>query len=211
VYASKVNDQKLTFVVSGMLWNRSLVMQDLETGSLWSHILGEAMQGKLKGTHLEQIPSVMTDWGTWRKQHPGGSVVVWNRTSRNFTHEIYARPEAFVLGIVVEGKAKAWGFDYLTKNPAVNDTFQERPVLVAFEKTSVTARMYDRKIKDRVLTFRFSDGNWTDKETDSNWNIVTGVATHGSLKGAQLTALPAIVSFRAAWKTFHPRSEIAGN
>ena len=30
-----------------MLWNRSLVMYDVETRSHWSHILGEAMQGEL--------------------------------------------------------------------------------------------------------------------------------------------------------------------
>ena len=45
MYAAEVGKQKLTFGVSGMLWNRSLVMYDKETGTLWSHILGEAMQG----------------------------------------------------------------------------------------------------------------------------------------------------------------------
>ena len=54
MYATKVEDKRLTFFVSGMLWQRSLVMQDKETGSLWSHILGEAMRGSLKGTSLEQ-------------------------------------------------------------------------------------------------------------------------------------------------------------
>ena len=38
---------ELTLVVSGMLWNRNLVMLDLETESLWSHILGEAKAGVL--------------------------------------------------------------------------------------------------------------------------------------------------------------------
>ena len=55
VYASEVGGKKLTFQVSGKLWNRSLVMRDLETGSLWSHILGECMEGELMGKKLELI------------------------------------------------------------------------------------------------------------------------------------------------------------
>jgi hypothetical protein len=50
VYATNVDKQKLTFCVSGQLWNRSLVMMDLETKSLWSHLLGRGMQGKHKDT-----------------------------------------------------------------------------------------------------------------------------------------------------------------
>ena len=44
-----VKDRKLTLCVSGKLWNRSLIMMDKETDSLWSHLLGEAMAGPLEG------------------------------------------------------------------------------------------------------------------------------------------------------------------
>ena len=47
MYASQVEEQTLTFAVSGMLWKRSLVMVDSETKTLWSHLLGKAMRGKL--------------------------------------------------------------------------------------------------------------------------------------------------------------------
>ncbi len=45
MYDRKVKDQTLTFAVSGLLWNSSLVMLDQETGSLWSHILGTCERG----------------------------------------------------------------------------------------------------------------------------------------------------------------------
>ena len=48
MYARKVGDQVLTLQVSGKLWNRSLVIRDIETESLWSHILGKCMDGDLK-------------------------------------------------------------------------------------------------------------------------------------------------------------------
>ena len=57
-----------------MLWNRSLVMIDEETGSLWSHLLGEAMQGPLQGTQLEAVPSEMVTWESWRREHPQTTV-----------------------------------------------------------------------------------------------------------------------------------------
>jgi len=72
VHAREVDDQTLTLLVSGKLWRNSLVMQDLETGSLWSHITGEALEGELAGTMLEILPSIQTTWGEWRAAHPDG-------------------------------------------------------------------------------------------------------------------------------------------
>jgi hypothetical protein len=60
----------LTFAVSGMLWNRSLVMIDRETESLWSHLLGEAMQGPLKGSVLTQHVGILSFAHAWRQFHP---------------------------------------------------------------------------------------------------------------------------------------------
>ena len=81
MYARRVNGRTLTFGVSGMLWQDSLVMYDVETRSLWSHLLGEAMAGPLKGTVLGQVPSVMVDWKTWKSRHPQTTVLNLSRTS----------------------------------------------------------------------------------------------------------------------------------
>ncbi len=183
-------------------------MLDKETGSLWSHILGEAKQGRLKGKMLEQVPSVMTDWESWSKQHPDGTVVLLSPTSREYRREFYARPERFVLGIVQGGGAKAWTLDLLERQGALDDRVNDTPVVVAFDRKSVTARLYERKLDGRNLSFRFGESGLTDTETGSTWDPVTGRATAGSLKGKSLTALPAIISYRAVWEKFHPRSEV---
>ena len=196
----------MNFGVSGMLWNRSLVMYDRETGSLWSHILGEAMEGRLKGTQLKQIPSVMTDWKTWRTQHSDSTVAWISRTSTEYRREFYRRPEQFVLGIAGEGKPKAWGFDQLSRTLTINDTWNDGPVLVAFDARSVTARLYDRKLGERTLTFRNAEGKLVDNETGSTWELITGRAVAGPMAGKFLRPLPAIVSFKQAWSRFHPKS-----
>lgn len=184
-------------------------MQDQETGSLWSHIRGEAMQGRLKGKKLQQLPSIMTDWNSWSTKNPDSTVVYMSRTSRSYVREFYARPERFVLGIVADGKAHGWGFDFLIKNPAVNDKLGNKPVLVTFDRPSVTARLFDRKLGDQVLTFSFGKNQLVDRETSSSWDPVTGRALAGPLAGKDLVPLPAIVSYRAVWEKFHPDSKIS--
>jgi hypothetical protein len=204
VYAREVDGKTLTLGVSGMLWNRSLVMYDKETNSLWSHILGKAMQGKLRGKELVQVPSVMTDWKTWSKDHPDGTVAMLSRTAREYRREFYRRPADFVLGIAEAGKAMAWGFDALSKTPVVNDSWDRKPVVVFFDKESMTARLFSRRVKGRELTFEVSGAKIKDKQTDSTWEPTTGRAVDGPLKGSHLEALPAIVSYRKTWLAFHP-------
>lgn len=205
-----MDEKTLTFGVSGMLWNRSLVMYDRETNSLWSHILGEAMQGPLKGTELKQVPAVMTDWQSWSKQHPDSTVAALSRTSREYRREFYRQPEQFVLGVVEQGQSKAWGFEQFRQDPVLNDVVGDRPVVIAYDDVSVTARMFDRRVRDRVLTFRLQDGNLVDGETGSTWQPLTGQALAGSSAGEHLQALPAIVSFRKVWYQFHPDSQTGG-
>ncbi len=208
MYAREVDNKTLTLSVSGYLWHDSLVMQDQETKTYWSHILGEAKAGPLKGKRLKQIPSVMTDWEAWSKRHPDATVVVLSRTSNDYTRQFYVQPQRFVIGIVAKGQANAWGFDLLTKTPVLNEHIGDKPVLVAFDRDSATGRMYERKLGDRVLTFHVDMGRITDKESGSTWDPVTGRALAGPLRGKSLTAMPAIVSYRNVWKGFHPNSTI---
>ena len=209
MYAREVKDRTITLAVSGMLWNRSLVMIDVETDSLWSHLLGEAMRGELKGARLDVLPSLMTDWGTWRKLHPDSTVVMLKRTSSRFNREFYKKGKhRFVLGFVSGEDAVAWPFEGLEKQPAVNDKLGDVPLLVVFDSPSSTAFLYDRRLADRTLSFGMKDGKLLDEQTQSAWNAHSGRATAGPLKGQQLKPLAGVVSFRRAWKIFHPTTRL---
>jgi len=209
VYAATVRERNLTFQVSGMLWNRSLVMRDLETKTLWSHILGEAMQGELKGGKLKIIPCTIASWESWKTDHPQTTVLALDRTARQFRTGFQQRPGTFVLGLAIRGKTKAYPFDILQNHPVLSDTFADLPILITFDQKSTGARMFKRAIDDRTLTFEAAkDGALTDKETHSTWNPATGRCTKGKLKGTELAPIPAIISFRKAWNTFHPDSEV---
>ena len=207
MYARKVKGRTLTLSVSGMLWNRSLVILDAETKSLWSHILGRAMQGPLQGETLEVLPGLMTDWKTWRKNHPNTTVVFLSRTSRNYRKEFYRDPSKFLVGMAEGDTVRAWPFDQLLKQPVVNDRFDERVMLIAFDKTSSTAYLYDRKLGEVELQFTRKHDKLLDTTTQSEWNIATGKAIRGSMQGKQLKPIPGVVSYRKAWAIFHPETK----
>lgn len=66
----RVEDDTLTFAVSGRLYRNDLVMVDRETGSLWPQILGQALHGPLEGSRLDRLDLASTTWRDWRRAHP---------------------------------------------------------------------------------------------------------------------------------------------
>ena len=207
MYASEVDGTVLNFTVSGKLWRRSLVMQDEETKTLWSHILGRGMEGKHKGVRLEGIPSALTDWSSWKAEYPQTTVLAMSRTGREFVREFYKDPSRFVLGVSRAGQARAWPYTYLMKQPLVNDRFRDKPIIVYFDPKNGAGYIYDRVVDDKTLTFERRGDDVIDAETQSTWNLRRGEATDGELKGTKLKAHVAIPSFQKAWRAFYPKSE----
>jgi len=208
VYDRTVNKKKLTFCVSGQLWNRSLVMLDIETKSLWSHILGEAMAGELKGHVLKPIPADMVTWSAWKRDHPETTVLDMSRTRRSYTREFYRDPEKFVLGFIGNYGMRHCSFATMIKQPVLNTDARGLPLLITFDQDSTSARIFLRKLGDQVLTFTAVDRQTLrDEQTKSVWNRATGVATDGPLKGKRLAPHVGIVSFTKTWNQFHPDSK----
>jgi hypothetical protein len=206
VYSREVDGQTLVFAVDGRLWKDSLVMHDEATRSLWSQLQGKAQHGKWAGTHLRPLPSVVTDWQTWVRTHPASTVAWFKGSEREFTTAMYQDAGRFVLGIAEGQRARAWTFADLARRGAVNDTWEGRPVVAVLEPSSKTARVYDRQVGGRTLTFRLDGAGLVDQETGTAWEPTTGEAVSGPLAGQRLSPLAAVVAFRDAWLGFHPRS-----
>ncbi len=192
-------------------------MQDQETGGLWSHILGKCMQGELKGTELEALPSVMTTWEAWRKRHPDTDVMIWPQDGYQFEKDYYQKfgLERFVAGLVIGGRPRAYRFDDLTRHPLVNDTHESLPLVIWFDKSSGAAYAWKRSVDDQVLEFKMADANdqadsangqAVDTATSSRWDLTRGIAVAGPMAGRQLDAVVVIPSFKVAWDEFHPNS-----
>jgi len=211
VYGSKIAGRRLTFVVSGQLWNGSLVMMDQETKSLWSHILGKCVKGDLKGETLPVLDSDVTTWKAWLHEHPETEVLNLRRTSKNYSAEFYQRPERFAYGFTAGGKNFHVTFANLRETPVQNVTLERESLLLIYDPDSTGAGLFSRRLGERVLTFTVKDGLLRDRETGSSWSRTKGVAIAGLLKGEQLEHEPAIITFTHKWTLFHPdSSEVKG-
>jgi hypothetical protein len=186
-------------------------MIDSETESLWSHILGQAMQGRLKGASLEALPADMVTWEAWLREHPSTTVLNLSRTNRNYVKDFYQRPDSFVFGWLDFGVAYSASFKDMLDRPVWNLTVEETPLLLTVDRGSTGARLFDRRVGDEVLEFTLvSDRRMSDKATGTVWNAVTGEALSGALKGKRLTQRVGIMSFARAWRMFHPDSHDVG-
>ncbi|MCH7569061.1 MAG: DUF3179 domain-containing protein [Deltaproteobacteria bacterium] len=235
MYDRRIAGKELTFGVSGKLHANSLIMYDHQTDSLWSHLVGSAVTGSLKGEKIKPIESMFTRWETWKRLYPGSKVLTSGRTSffgsLRDPYESYYRssdtgiiptrlsdnriyPKEFVLGLVIHDKAKAYPFSVLSRQPVVNDVFEAVPLLVTFEKESATGMTFTRRVKGQILSFKRVQLTeqrgffLVDDVTGSVWNGLTGRAIRGRLKGQKLEHLPMASAFWFGWVDHYPKTEI---
>jgi Protein of unknown function (DUF3179) len=218
VYARQAAGRTLTFFVSGNVRDDNMVMKDVETGSEWPQMLGEAIKGPLAGQSLERIPSVWTDWKSWRSGHPETTVANLIQTVDDYRHdpESLSSPSEkekryfshLQWGFVRGGKALSWPLKELARHPVVNDSFADLPFVIIFDSRSATISAFERRIGDTEPTFRLNADRIIDDQTHSLWDPVTGRAIGGKLAGSRLTPVAGSVSNLKAWRTFHPDSEV---
>lgn len=210
----------------------ALVMYDHQTDSLWSHFTGDAIVGPLAGTKLEILPALQTTWERWRGLHP--DTLVLDKGAGEYRDDSYdsyyesddagsigetrednrlLRKE-FVLGLVVNGEAKAYAFPDLKDHPVVNGSVGGKDVVVTFDPESATGGTFSRNVAGRTLTFlpfESTDSNMplmVDRETGSQWLLHTGEAIGGTLKGTKLEALNSNYAFWFAWKDWYPYTKL---
>jgi hypothetical protein len=211
VYATDRKEGALTLQVSGYLWERSLVIRDLETGSLWSHLLGKCMDGKLKGETLEVLPGVLTTWKDWSQRHPETTVLAMSRTAQRFDVEVWKNPEKFVYGVPLGlgREAPAVTLPKLMKSRVVAVRADGEVVLVTFDLSKKCAQAFDPTLDGEALVFSLNkDGRMVDAASGSTWDLVSGQCLKGKWKGRVLSGRPGIISYRKPWEIFHPDSEI---
>ncbi len=228
MYARDVNGKTLTFGVSGKLIRNSLVMFDRETGTLWSHLSGEALDGPLFGQHLRQLLSEQTTWGRWRAEHPKTLMLDVDPSDVRFDpyQTYYGAPDAGVvgrkraddrlpvkekvIGVRLGGEVKAYSFTALARDRVVNDTVGGVPVVVVFDGLTFSGAVYRRDPGGKLVTFipGTSALSMGDEETGSTWDGLSGRAMTGADAGMELEQVPITYSFWFGWADFYPNTEL---
>ncbi len=185
-------------------------MRDLETNSLWSHILGKAMRGELEGSSLKILPSIMTTWSDWRLCHPGTTLLGMSRTSRTYKGSLWKQPRRYVYGLhLPTGQSPAVALKRLQEAPVFNFELAGYAVLITSGHRGAGASSFGRMVNGRTLVFSTAEnGLMTDDRTSSRWDTVTGKCFEGPMKGEALSIIPGMISFRSAWEAFFPEGRL---
>lgn len=165
MYSRQVGEQEFTFGVSGMLYKANVLMYDRQTGSLWSQVRREAVTGSMTGARLKVLPSTLTTWEKWLKQHPQSEVLsIDTGYKRDYSKDPYTdyyesrkgffsffkpgpgeEEKALVAGITLNGSARAYPLEMLRQKKVLTDNLGGTTLTMAYDLKSdqVSARTTD--------------------------------------------------------------------
>jgi hypothetical protein len=119
-----------------------------------------------------------------------------------------------VLGVEINGDARAYPIELLALHEVVDDTVGGRPVAISWCPLCVSGLVFDRRVAGRTLTFAASGfllhSNLVlyDRQTRSLWSQVGAGALTGPMRGTRLRLLPAREESWHAWRAEHPRTRV---
>ncbi len=179
IFDAHVKNRNLRFGVSGLLYQSDMLLYDHQTESLWSQIKSEAVTGPMTGTHLKLLASTHTSWEAWKKKYPHTKVLSEKTGFRRpYDRDPYQgyesnsrlmfdvnlrnskfHPKEKVIGIEIEGGAKAYPFSELGKVASpIKDVFNKTPIQIHYDGKTKTAVVRDSKNKElpSVVGFWFA-------------------------------------------------------
>ena len=188
------------------------MLEDETTGSWWRQANGEAVAGPLRGTTLAELPSRQVTLRQWLALYPASLVMQPDPAFTAQYAEDYAfergtsrarltgtdprswEEKSWVVGLRVGGAARAYDWNQLLRQRAINDTLGGRPVVLAVAGDSASFYAFVRP--DTATRFTV--------EGDSLRGGSATFAFNGRGPGGVLEALVASQEFWHSWRTFNP-------
>ena len=127
--------------------------------------------------------------------------------------EFSGRPKERVLGVRVDGAARAYPFAILAEERVINDEINGVPVLIWFDPQSQTGAAFRRELNDRLLTFEGDLDDMTivvDKDSGSRWVGASGQGVDGRYYQSRLMPLITTPAFEFGWYDYFPQSDTYG-
>ena len=121
------------------------------------------------------------------------------------------QPRDLVIGITLNGKAKAYPMARLEKQAPIADTLGGMAMVILLDASKKSVRAFESAVDGRPLTFaaRQDAAQLTDAETGSTWAF-TGRAVSGPLAGRQLRKVVVLKDYWFDWKIYHPDTVVYG-
>jgi len=115
-----------------------------------------------------------------------------------------------VIGLEINGEAKAYPLFILVWHEIVNDVIGGTPMSVTYCPLCYTNQVFERVIDGQVVEFGTSGKLYNsnllmyDRLTESYWSQALGTAVKGELTGYKLNLIPFDVITWGDWKKLHP-------
>ncbi|MFQ5794367.1 MAG: DUF3179 domain-containing protein [Candidatus Bipolaricaulia bacterium] len=170
-------------------------------------VLGGAPTQPIEGAGLFPRDYDTDPYASYRLQNPeAGSSTSFGVPF--FDERLQAKDD--VIGIAVDGGAKAYAKTAFAELALLNDQVGETPILVV-KTPAGELKFFDRQLagREEPLEFELVDGNLVDRTTGSTWDF-TGIGISGELSGTQLEEIVGVPAFWFAWVAFHPETELFG-
>jgi hypothetical protein len=225
-----VNGRVLNFYLAGIN-NQNFLMRDRETESWWQQITGKAIYGPLRGASLDLVLSDELTFGEWRTEFPSGQVLApvpkyVKEYDSNWEPDVAKLPVVIsfpgtelksrdvVVGLTVNGTARAYPWDSLAKQSPVLDRVNGTPLLLVLGPDGKSFRIFISRVdgKDAEFFLQGEDNgkhDWLliDTTTASQWNF-QGCATSGPAQGRCLEQVPALKDYWFDWRNYHPDTTV---
>ena len=207
VWSPIVDGKVETFRLVGMD-HFNAMFEDRTTRSWWRQATGQAITGPRKGKQLAEIPSVQVTLAQWLVLHPQSLIMqpdstMLSRYPTNYAYESGSsrstltgtdtaswHDKSWVVGVTLNGESKAYDWNRLRKERAVNDIVGGTPVVVAVSADGASYFAFQRP--DTATRFVARGDSL----------VVQGRAW--ALGRSPLPAVPASQEFWHSWRTFHP-------
>lgn len=231
----RAGDERYTLGASGLVHESRTLLFDAETGSLWDPLTGRPIAGPLlgRGIELDRYPLLTTTWGDWIARHrstftldldtgfvrdyaPGAGLRDEPQSDEPefplSTLDGRLPPETAVLGVVVEGVARAYPAAALRERGITHDILGGVGIVLISEGANSAIRVY------RAGGLELSDlsedesglvATGEDEGDGVRW-FVQEQALVSTTDGRRYSSIATDEFYWFAWAQSHPETTIWG-
>ncbi|MBN8836568.1 MAG: DUF3179 domain-containing protein [Sphingobacteriia bacterium] len=121
--------------------------------------------------------------------------------------------QTLIIGVTENGIAKAYPINIIGYHHQVEDTLNNKPILITYCTVCRTGRVYSPLINTvhehfRLVGMDHFNAMLEDSSTKSWWRQANGIAIAGRRKGEKLTEIPSSQMTLADWIELHPNTFI---
>lgn len=137
-----------------------------------------------------------------------------NPTYRPVDKADWIADEDLVIGIRMNGEARAYPLRILNVHEIVNTDIGDRSIAVTYCPLCRSGLVFDREVAGTTLSFGVSgkllNANLVmyDRETETYWSQLNGTAVVGPLVPTELEILPSTITTWGEWRTQHPSTVV---